>query len=191
MHIEHGAHGGRTVVGTHNGARVVNTGRHGGYVQAVLCQSRRHSYYSPHLLSQWRLLDRSLCGYYYGGVNYYGYYPGLSTGAGFYGWAYNPWASPIAWVWAPGVGEERRGMASTVAGSIISRVCFAGVLVDRLSDRGELQAAYAGRRSRRWRRRSQQSRRWIDQQSQGPMAVEAARLKVAMTPKSSKRLPTK
>jgi hypothetical protein len=36
-------------------------------------------------------------GYFYGGRNYYGYYPGFYYHPGFYGWAYNPWASPVAW----------------------------------------------------------------------------------------------
>ena len=33
IHIDHGLNGGRTVVSEHNGVRVVNTGRSGGYVQ--------------------------------------------------------------------------------------------------------------------------------------------------------------
>jgi len=35
MHIEHNLHGGRTIVREHNGARIVSTGRHGGYVQRM------------------------------------------------------------------------------------------------------------------------------------------------------------
>jgi hypothetical protein len=97
MHIEHGVHGGRTVVGTHNGARVVNTGRHGGYVQRAYVTRGGHSYYSRTYYRGGRYYSGVYRGYYYGGVNYYGYYPGAWYGPGYYGWAYNPWASPVAW----------------------------------------------------------------------------------------------
>jgi len=82
MHIEHGAHGGRTVVGTHNGARVVNTGRHGGYVQRSYVNRGGHSYYSRTYYHNGVYSTGVYRGYYYGGVNYYGYYPGAFYGAG-------------------------------------------------------------------------------------------------------------
>ena len=40
--------------------------------------------------------------YYYGGHPYYGYYPAYYDNPGFYGWAYNPWAAPVAWGWGWG-----------------------------------------------------------------------------------------
>jgi len=97
MHIEHGVHGGRTVVGEHNGARVVNTGRHGGYVQRSYVNRGGHSYYSRTYYDHGHYRTGVYRGYYYGGRNYYGYYPGFYYNPGFYGWAYNPWASPVVW----------------------------------------------------------------------------------------------
>jgi hypothetical protein len=97
MHIERGVHGGRTVVGMHNGARVVNTGRHGGYVQRAYVTRGGHSYYSRTYYSNGHYYTGVYRGYYWHGYNYYGYYPGYWYGAGFYGWAYNPWASPVYW----------------------------------------------------------------------------------------------
>jgi len=84
-------------VGTHNGARVVNTGRHGGYVQRAYVTRGGHSYYSRTYYRGGHYYSGVYRGYYWHGANYYGYYPGAWYGAGFYGWAYNPWASPIAW----------------------------------------------------------------------------------------------
>jgi hypothetical protein len=97
MHVEHGAHGGRTVVGTHNGARVVNTGRHGGYVQRSYVTRGGHSYYSRTYYRNGHYYSGVYRGYYYGGYNYYGYYPGYWYNPGFYGWGYSPWASPLYW----------------------------------------------------------------------------------------------
>jgi hypothetical protein len=98
MHIEHGAHGGRTVVGQHNGARVVNTGKKGGYVQRPYVNRGGHSYYSRTYVGRdGRAYSGVYRGYNYGGHAYYGYYPGAFYGAGFYGWGYSPWASPVAW----------------------------------------------------------------------------------------------
>ncbi|MFZ0686474.1 MAG: hypothetical protein WAM89_13095 [Terriglobales bacterium] len=98
MHIEHGVHGGRTVVGQHNGARVVNTGKHGGYVQRPYVNRGGHSYYSRTYVGRdGRAYSGVYRGYNYGGHMYYGYHPGYYYGAGFYGWAYNPWPGPLAW----------------------------------------------------------------------------------------------
>jgi hypothetical protein len=97
MHIEHGVHGGRTIVSEHNGARIVTTGRHGGYVQRAYVTRGGHSYYSRTYYDHGHYRSVAYRGYYYGGRNYYGYYPGYYYNPGFYGWAYNPWASPVAW----------------------------------------------------------------------------------------------
>src|SRR4029077_11743015 len=45
---------------------------------------------------------RAYRGYGWRGGYYYGYAPGYYYGAGFYGWAYNPWAAPVAWGWGWG-----------------------------------------------------------------------------------------
>jgi hypothetical protein len=98
MHIEHGVHGSRTVVGTHNGARVVNTGKRGGYVQRPYVNRNGHSYYSRTYVGRdGRAYTGVYRGYNYGGHVYYGYYPGYYYNPGFYAWGYNPWASPVVW----------------------------------------------------------------------------------------------
>jgi hypothetical protein len=102
MHIEHGMHGGRTVVSEHNGARVVTTGRHGGYVQRPYAVRNGHTYVQRTYVVNGRPYARVYRSYYYGGRPYYGYSPGFYYHPGFYGWAYNPWATPVAWGWGWG-----------------------------------------------------------------------------------------
>jgi hypothetical protein len=46
--------------------------------------------------------NRFYRGYNYNGVFVNVYAPGLYYGAGFYGWAYNPWGAPIAYSWGWG-----------------------------------------------------------------------------------------
>jgi hypothetical protein len=102
MAIHNNLHGGRTTVGTHNGARVVSNGRHGGYVQRAYVTRGGRSYYSRTYYSHGVYRTGVYRGYYYGGYNYYGYYHPYWYGAGYYGWGYSPWASPIAWGWGWG-----------------------------------------------------------------------------------------
>jgi len=102
MHIEHGMHGGRTVVSEHNGARVVTTGRHGGYVQRPYAVRNGHTYVSRTYVVNGHAYSHVYRSYYYGGHPYYGYYPAYYYHPGFYGWAYNPWAAPVAWGWGWG-----------------------------------------------------------------------------------------
>ena len=102
MHIEHGLHGGRTVVSEHNGARVVTTGKRGGYVQRPYAVRNGHTYVSRTYVVNGRSYSHVYRSYYYGGRAYYGYYPGYYYHPGFYGWAYNPWPAPVAWGWGWG-----------------------------------------------------------------------------------------
>jgi hypothetical protein len=102
MHIEHGLHGGRTVVSEHNGARIVTTGKHGGYVQRPYAVRNGHTYVSRTYVVNGRSYSHVYRSYSYGGRAYYGYYPAYYYGPGFYGWAYNPWPAPIAWGWGWG-----------------------------------------------------------------------------------------
>jgi len=102
MHIEHGMHGGRTVVSEHNGARVVTTGKHGGYVQRPYAVRNGHTYVSRTYVVNGRSYSHVYRSYYYGGRAYYGYYPAYYYNPGFYGWAYNPWAAPVSWGWGWG-----------------------------------------------------------------------------------------
>jgi hypothetical protein len=103
MHIEHGMHGGRKVVSTRNGARVVSNGRgRGGYVQRAYVTRGGRSYYSRTYYYNGGYRSGVYAGYYYGGNPYYGYYPGYYYGPAYYGWAYNPWPAPVAYGWGWG-----------------------------------------------------------------------------------------
>ena len=102
MQISHGMHGGRTVVSTHNGARVVSVGRRGGYVQRAYVVRGGHSYYSRTYYYHGGYRAGVYRGYYYGGRPYYGYYPAYYYQPVYYGWAYNPWPAPVPYAWGWG-----------------------------------------------------------------------------------------
>jgi len=95
MHIDHGVRGGRTVVGMRNGARVVNTGRNGGFVQRSYVNRGGHSYYSRTYYSHGSYHVAVYRGYNWHGHAYYGYRPGYWYHPGFYAWGYRPWGSPV------------------------------------------------------------------------------------------------
>ncbi len=100
--VHHGLDGGRRV--SHelpgHGRMVAERGRR-GYVQRGYGwhghDFGRRAYY-------WhgREYDRYYRGYGYRGLYLNVYAPGYYYGPGFYGWAYNPWAAPIAWGWGWG-----------------------------------------------------------------------------------------
>jgi hypothetical protein len=97
MHINHGINGGRTVVSEHNGVRVVNTGRGGGYVQRAYVNRGGHSYYSRTYYYGGSYHTSVYRGYYWGGHAYYGFHAGFWFHPGFYAWGYHPWGSPLYW----------------------------------------------------------------------------------------------
>jgi hypothetical protein len=101
MQINRGMHGGRTVIATHNGARVVTTGR-GGYVQRAYVVRGGRSYYSRTYYYHGVYRSGVYRGYYYGGRPYYGYYPAYYYQPAYYGWAYNPWPAPVYYGWGWG-----------------------------------------------------------------------------------------
>jgi hypothetical protein len=103
MQIQHSLHGGRTVVSTRNGARVVTTGRHGGYVQRNYVSRSGRTYVSRTYVVNSVTYTSVYRSYGYGGYCcYYGYAPAYYYNPGYYGWAYNPWPAPApyAWGWA-------------------------------------------------------------------------------------------
>jgi len=102
MQISHGMHGGRTVVSTHNGMRVVSVGHRGGYVQRAYVVRGGHSYYSRTYYYHGVYRAGVYRGYYWGGRPYYGYYPAYYYHPVYYGWAYNPWPAPVAYGWGWG-----------------------------------------------------------------------------------------
>ncbi|MGA8764480.1 MAG: hypothetical protein WB562_16550 [Candidatus Sulfotelmatobacter sp.] len=102
MHIQHGMHGGRTVVSNRNGVRVVSNGRRGGYTQRAYVTRGGRSYYSRTYYYNGGYRSGVYVGYNYGGYPYYGYYPAAYYGPAYYGWAYNPWPAPVAYGWGWG-----------------------------------------------------------------------------------------
>jgi hypothetical protein len=101
VYIEFGLHGRRTVVSEHNGARVVSTGRHGGYVQRAYVTRDGVPFYSRTYYDHGKYRVGVYRGYFSGGHVYFDYYPSRWYHPAFYGWAYNAWPAPVYW----GIGE--------------------------------------------------------------------------------------
>jgi hypothetical protein len=100
MQIQHGMHGGRTIVSTHNGARVVTTGRNGGYVQRNYVVRNGNTYVSRTYVVNNVTYTSVYRSYSYGGYCcYYGYAPAYYWHPVYYGWAYNPWPAPVYYGW--------------------------------------------------------------------------------------------
>jgi hypothetical protein len=97
MHIDHTVNGGRTVVGEHNGVRVVNTGRNSGYVQRSYVVRDSHSYYSRTYYCHGSYHTAVYRSYYWQGHAYYGFHPGFWYRPGFYAWGYHPWGVHVFW----------------------------------------------------------------------------------------------
>ena len=103
MQIQHGVHGGRTIVSSHNGARVVTTGRNGGYVQRNYVVRNGNTYVSRTYVVNNVTYTSVYRSYSYGGYCcYYGYAPAYYYHPVYYGWAYNPWPAPVYYGWGWG-----------------------------------------------------------------------------------------
>ncbi len=102
MDVHNNLGGGRRVsVERHDGSRVVSERGRRGYVERGYHYhghdfGRRSYYYHG------REYDRFYRGYGYNGLYLNVYAPGFYYGPAFYGWAYNPWAAPIAFGWGWG-----------------------------------------------------------------------------------------
>jgi len=102
MDVHHGLNGNRRVsVQRHDGSRLVAEHGRRGYVERGYSYhghdfGRRSYYYHGHEY------NRYYRGYGFRGLSLSVYAPGFYFAPGFYGWAYNPWAAPIAfgWGWA-------------------------------------------------------------------------------------------
>lgn len=84
-----------------NNGRLVSMGHRGGYAEHPYNRGghaymRRTYYYHGHAYAY------GYRGYYYHGGYYYGYVSPYYYNPGFYGWAYSPWAAPVAWSWGWG-----------------------------------------------------------------------------------------
>jgi hypothetical protein len=103
MHIDHGLNGSRRIESTHNGARIVTTGRNSGYVQRAYVTRNGHSYVSRTVVVDHVTYTHVYRSYSYGGYCcYYGYHPAYYYGPAYYGWAYNPWPAPVYYGWGWG-----------------------------------------------------------------------------------------
>jgi len=103
MQINRGMHGQRTIVSTHNGARIVTTGRHAGYVQRNYVTRGGRTYVSRTVVVNHVTYTHVYRSYsYHGYCCYYGYHPAYYYAPAYYGWAYHPWATPVyyGWGWA-------------------------------------------------------------------------------------------
>ncbi len=103
MQINRGMNGSRTIVSTHNGARVVTTGRNSGYVQRNYVTRGGRTYVSRTVVVNHVTYTSVYRSYSYGGYCcYYGYHPAYYYAPVYYGWAYNPWPAPVYYGWGWG-----------------------------------------------------------------------------------------
>jgi hypothetical protein len=103
MHIDHGLNGTRRIESTHNGARIVSTGRGSGYVQRAYVTRNGNTYVSRTVVVNRVTYTRVYRSYsYHGYCCYYGYHPAYYYGPAYYGWAYNPWPAPVYYGWGWG-----------------------------------------------------------------------------------------
>jgi hypothetical protein len=99
MTVNHGLNGGRRVsVEDRSHNRTVYQKGRAGYVQHPYSY-RGHEYAQRTYVSHGRVYSRSYMGYPYHGAYLSIYSPGVFYSPYFYGWAYNPWASPIMFGW--------------------------------------------------------------------------------------------
>jgi hypothetical protein len=97
MDVHHGLNGGRRVsVERADHSRVVAERGGRGYVQHPY-GFHGHEYGHRTYYEHGRAYDRFYRGYYYHGAYAEMYAPSFYYAPGFYGWAYNPWAAPIAY----------------------------------------------------------------------------------------------
>jgi len=103
MQINRGMNGSRTIVSTHNGARVVTTGRNSGYVQRAYVTRGGNTYVSRTVVVNHVTYTSVYRSYSYRGYCcYYGYHPAYYYAPVYYGWAYNPWPAPVYYGWGWG-----------------------------------------------------------------------------------------
>lgn len=144
MDVHHGLAGGRRVSmerGDHS--RVYAERGRRGFVQRPYGYhghdfARRSYYYHG------RAYDRYYRGYGYHGVYLNVYAPGYYYAPAFYGWAYNPWAVPIAYGWGWGVGNPWFGFYGGYFTPYAVYPSAAFWLTDYIISQ-DLQAAYAAR----------------------------------------------
>jgi hypothetical protein len=99
MDVHHGLNSNRRVSEERpDHSRVVSERGHPGFAQHPY-QFRGHAFARRSYFYHGRAYDRFYHGYMYRGLYMDVYAPGFYYGPAFYGWAYNPWAAPIAFQW--------------------------------------------------------------------------------------------
>jgi hypothetical protein len=102
MDTHHNLGGGRRVsVERHDGSRVVSERGRRGYVERGYSY-HGHDFGRRSYFDHGHEYNRFYRGYGFRGLMLNVYAPGFYYGPGFYGWAYNPWAAPIAFGWGWG-----------------------------------------------------------------------------------------
>jgi hypothetical protein len=97
LSVSHSVNGGRTIVSRGpDGSRLVSTGPHRGYVEKNVVVGGR-PYIQRTTIINHQVFVRSYVAYNYGGVALNGFVAPFYYSPGFYGWAYNPWADPMAY----------------------------------------------------------------------------------------------
>jgi hypothetical protein len=99
VHVDYGARGTRTISSSLNGAHIVTTGAHQGYVQRPYVTHNGHTYVQRTYVVNHVAYTAAYRSYRYRGVEYYGYAPRSYYQPAYYGWAYSPWATSIGWSW--------------------------------------------------------------------------------------------
>jgi hypothetical protein len=97
MDIHHGPGGGRTFASERpGGVRVVGYGHGYGYVQRPYAY-RGVSYVSRSYYMNGVMYNRFYRPYMWGGISLNVYAPGFYYAPAYYGWAYNPWVTPVVY----------------------------------------------------------------------------------------------
>ncbi|HWF02437.1 MAG TPA: hypothetical protein VHA06_02050 [Candidatus Angelobacter sp.] len=99
MHVHHDLRGGSTFKAEHNNRQIVGMGHNSGYMQRKFYDHNGHSYFQRTYIVNGRSYAVAYRSYSYGGVAYYSYAPAYYYHPAFYGWAYSPWAAPVAYNW--------------------------------------------------------------------------------------------
>jgi hypothetical protein len=99
MDVHHNINGGhRVMVEDRSHNRTVFQKGRAGYVQHPYSY-RGHEYAQRTYVSHGHVYSRSYMGYPYRGAYLHIYSPGVFYSPYYYGWAYNPWASPVTFGW--------------------------------------------------------------------------------------------
>lgn len=103
MTIHHAANGARRIETLRSdGTKIVSTGRNRGFVENSFTHGGR-TFVARTYVVKGGAYARVYGRYSYRGEYFYHYVPAYYYAPAFYGWAYNPWAEPVAfgWDWGP------------------------------------------------------------------------------------------